>query len=32
MLGFIALALGALACMFIIVFSLASGIDRRINE
>jgi hypothetical protein len=32
MMGFVALALVALAGLFMIVFSIAAGIDRRINQ
>lgn len=32
MMGFVALALIALAGLFMIVFSIAAGIDRRINQ
>ena len=32
MMGFVALAMVALAGLFMIVFSIAAGIDRRINQ
>lgn len=32
MLAFVAVALAALAGLFMIVFSAAAGIDRRINQ
>lgn len=32
MMGFVAVALVALAGLFMIVFSIAAGIDRRINQ
>jgi hypothetical protein len=32
MMGFVAVALVALAGLFLIVFSIAAGIDRRINQ
>lgn len=32
MMGFVALVLVALAGLFMIVFSIAAGIDRRINQ
>lgn len=32
MMGFVVLVVGALACLFMIVFGIATGIDRRIQE
>jgi hypothetical protein len=32
MMGFVVVAMVALAGLFMIVFSIAAGIDRRINE
>jgi len=32
MLGFVAIAMAVLAGLFMIVFSIAAGIDRRINQ
>ena len=32
MVGFIALVVGALACLFMIVFGIATGFDQRIQE
>ena len=32
MLGFVVLVVGALACLFMIVFGIATGFDRRILE
>lgn len=32
MMGFVVLVVGALACLFMIVFGIATGFDRRIQE
>lgn len=32
MMGFVAIAMAVLAGLFMIVFSIAAGIDRRINQ
>ncbi len=32
MMGFVVLVVGALACLFMIIFGIATGFDRRIQE
>lgn len=32
MMGFVALVVGAVACLFMIIFGIATGFDRRIQE